>query len=98
MRYDPEVHDPRRLEGADAAKMSGFDLCDAAIQMAFDDEIEARAAKLAVGSFARTYLEVAEDVREALERRVDRERIGLCVAMMDASPDLYYDDDDLEED
>ncbi len=88
-RYDPAIHDPRRLVGEDAAEMDGFDSCAEAVRAAFDEDVEARAASMGVGAFARAYLDVAEDVREAVMRRIDAERVEQCISMMDESPETY---------
>lgn len=85
--YNPEVYDPKKLLGEDAAVMEGFSLCG---QMVLDwlDET----AYGGVPIFDVIYSQVAHDIRQHVADLLDGRRVELTVSLMEAEPERYATD------
>lgn len=82
--YNPEVYDPKKLLGEDAAVMEGFSLCGQMVLDWLDETAEGMTAYGGVPIFDVIYSHVAD--------LLDGRRVELTVSLMEAEPERYATD------
>lgn len=90
--YNPEVYDPKRLLGEDAAVMEGFSLCGQMVLDWLDETAEGMTAYGGVPIFDVIYSQVAHDIRQHVADLLDGRRVELTVSLMEAEPERYAAD------
>lgn len=90
--YNPEVYDPKKLLGEDAAVMEGFSLCGQMVIDWLDETAEGMTAYGGVPIFDVIYSQVAHDIRHRIADLLDAERVELTVSLMEADPERYAAD------
>lgn len=90
--YNPEVYDPKKLLGEDAAVMEGFSLCGQSVLDWLDEMSEHGGMSDCVPMFDELYCQVARDIRLRIADLLDAERVELTVSLMEAEPERYAAD------
>lgn len=90
--YNPEVYDPKKLLGEDAAVMEGFSLCGQMVLDWLDETAEGMTAYGGVPIFDVIYSQVAHDIRQHVADLFDGRRVELTVSLMEAEPKRYAAD------
>lgn len=90
--YNPEVYDPKKLLGEDAAVMEGFSLCGQMVLDWLDEMSEHGGMSDCVPMFDELYCQVARDIRHRIADLLDAERVELTVSLMEADPERYAAD------
>lgn len=87
--YNPEVYDPKKLLGEDAAVMEGFSLCGQMVLDWLDETAEGMTAYGGVPIFDVIYSQVAHDIRQHVADLLDGRRVELTVSIMEDAPERY---------
>lgn len=90
--YNPEVYDPKKLLGEDAAVMEGFSLCGQMVLDWLDETAEGMTAYGGFPIFDVIYSQVAHDIRQYVADLLDGRRVELTVSLMEADPERYAAD------
>lgn len=90
--YNPEVYDPKKLLGEDAAVMEGFSLCGQMVLDWLDETAEDGSAGNCIPMFDVLYGQVAQDISHRIADLLDGRRVELTVSLMEAEPERYATD------
>lgn len=84
--YNPEVYDPKKLLGEDAAVMEGFSLCGQMVLDRLDEMEDNGLMDESIPLFS------AHDIKGRIANLLDCEKIELTVSLMEAEPERYAAD------
>lgn len=90
--YNPEVYDPKKLLGEDAAVMEGFSLCGQMVLDRLDEMEDNGLMDESIPLFSELYRQVAHDIRYELNDLLNDTKIELTVSLMEAEPERYATD------
>lgn len=90
--YNPEVYDPKKLLGEDAAVMEGFSLCGQMVLDRLDEMAEDGSAGNCIPMFDVLYGQVAQNISHRIADLLDGRRVELTVSLMEAEPERYATD------
>lgn len=87
--YNPEVYDPKKLLGEDAAVMEGFSLCGQMVLDRLDEMEDNGLMDESIPLFSELYRQVARDIRYELNDLLNDTKIELTVSLMEAESERY---------
>lgn len=87
--YDPEVYDPKKLKGEDAAEMRGFEFCEEMLMEAFADVVDYDPDDSSVPLFNELYRQVAESVHDRIRIYLEASKTELTVSLMEREDGKY---------
>ena len=90
--YNPEVYDPKKLLGEDAAVMEWFSLCGQMVLDRLDEMEDNGLMDESIPLFSELYRQVAHDIKGRIANLLDCEKIELTVSLMEAEPERYAAD------
>lgn len=88
--YDPEVYDPKKLKGEDAAYMRGFEFCEDMLMEALAEVAEDDPDDSSVPLFNELYRQVAESVRDRIRVYLEASKTEMVAYLMERKYEPRY--------